>query len=92
MTVTDASEHAALRERAAEAASHVLGLPRPAVEAATTLFELPGFDSLAIVAILDRLENGLRVEVEPELIVPEAFESLDTLARLFGGRTAGGRA
>lgn len=60
----------------------VLGLPPGAPAAAGSLFDLPGFDSIAIVDVLDRLETALGVEVPPELIVPEAFESLDSLTAL----------
>lgn len=54
---------------------------------ATSLFDLPGFDSITIVAVLERLENELGVEVPAELIVPEAFESLDSLTDLLTSAT-----
>jgi acyl carrier protein len=70
------------RDHVVAAVSSVLGAPAADVRSVPTLFDLPGFDSLAVVAVLDRLETALRVEVPPELIVPEAFESLDSVVRL----------
>lgn len=55
------------------------------------LLELPGFDSVLIVETLDRLEDELRVEVPPERIVPEAFTSVDTLARLLSDAEPSGK-
>ena len=75
---------AALRERVAFAVGAVLAVPPDQAASAGSLFDLPGFDSLAVVAVLDRLESGLGVEVPPELIVPEAFESVDALTSLLG--------
>ncbi|HEX5116509.1 MAG TPA: acyl carrier protein [Pseudonocardiaceae bacterium] len=66
----------------AEVVSAVLGTPTADVLATATLFDLPGFDSLAVVSVLDRLETELHVEVPPELIVPEAFESVDSILQL----------
>lgn len=79
-----------LSDLAAETVSAVLGAPPAAVRAADSLFELPGFDSLAVVAVLDRLESALGVEVPADLIVPEAFESVDALTELLA-RATGGR-
>ena len=56
---------------------------RPEVRSGVSILDLPGFDSIAAVEVLERLETELDVEVPPELIVPEAFESLDSLAELF---------
>jgi acyl carrier protein len=60
------------------------------VAATPTLFDLAGFDSLAIVAILDRLEGDLRVEVPPERILPQAFASIDSLCELISDASPGG--
>lgn len=70
------------RDQVAEAVSAVLGTPAADVLATATLFDLAGFDSLAVVSVLDRLETELHVEVPPELIVPEAFESVDSIVHL----------
>ena len=70
------------RQRALHAVSAVLGIPPGTVTAAASLFDLPGFDSFAVVAVLERLESELDCEVPPERIVPEAFESIDSLAGL----------
>ena len=75
------SEH--VRDRAAEALAELLRLPVDEVRSGGSPLDLPGFDSVVAVELLERLETELDVEVPPELIVPEAFESLDALAELF---------
>jgi acyl carrier protein len=72
-----------VHDRAAAALAEILQLPLEDVSSGTSILDLPGFDSIAAVEVLERLESELDVEVPPELIVPEAFESLDTLAELF---------
>ena len=72
-----------LRERAAEVLAEILRLPIEEVTSGASILDLQGFDSIAAVELLERLESELDVEVPPELIVPEAFESLDTLTELF---------
>ncbi|MGN9910035.1 phosphopantetheine-binding protein [Phytohabitans sp. LJ34] len=54
-------------------------LGRP-VSADEPLLDQPGFDSLAIVAVVDRIERELDLELEPELLVPETFTTAGTLA------------
>ncbi|MFB0840128.1 acyl carrier protein [Arthrobacter sp. E44] len=63
--------------------SSVLGLDPTHVAEATALIELPGFDSIAIMAILDRIEDNTGIELPGELIVPDTFESLDRLIDAF---------
>ena len=53
-------------------------LGRP-VRAGEPLLDQPGFDSLAIAAVIDRIEADLGLEFEPELLVPETFVDLDAL-------------
>ncbi|HEX6871190.1 MAG TPA: AMP-binding protein, partial [Micromonosporaceae bacterium] len=65
---------------AGAAVAAVLRTTTEAVRAARSLFDLPGFDSVAIVAVLDRLEEELGVQIPAELIVPETFETLGSLA------------
>ncbi|WP_328611223.1 acyl carrier protein [Amycolatopsis sp. NBC_00345] len=60
----------------------VLGVSPETAREAPSLFDLPGFDSVAVVAVLERLEDELGVEVPPELIVPEAFESVAALTEI----------
>jgi acyl carrier protein len=79
---TAAPELTELTELAADAVAATLGVPASDVRSAPSLFDLPGFDSVAVVAVLDRLESALSVEVPAELILPEAFTSLDTVVRL----------
>jgi acyl carrier protein len=52
------------------------------IDADTVLYDLPGFDSLALVTILARLEDALGAEIPAEWIVPEAFASVGALASL----------
>ncbi|MEV6445511.1 acyl carrier protein [Amycolatopsis sp. NPDC051716] len=66
----------------ARTVADVLGVPATDVLSADSLFDLPGFDSIAIVSVLERLEDDLGVEVPAERIVPEAFESLPALRSL----------
>jgi acyl carrier protein len=66
----------------ARTVADVLGVPATDVLSADSLFDLPGFDSIAIVSVLERLEDDLGVEVPAEEIVPEAFESLTALRSL----------
>jgi acyl carrier protein len=66
----------------ARTVADVLNVDVAEVTAAPSLFDLAGFDSLAIVAVLDRLENERAVEVPAELILPEAFASIDSLGEL----------
>jgi acyl carrier protein len=72
-----------VRDRAAETLAELLRLPVEEVRAGGSPLDLPGFDSVFAVELLERLETELEVEAPPELIVPEAFESLDSLAELF---------
>jgi acyl carrier protein len=72
-----------VRDRAAETLAEILRLPVEEVRAGGSPLDLPGFDSVVAMELLERLETELEVEVPPELIVPEAFESLDALAGLF---------
>lgn len=70
------------RDDVVHTVAEVLNAPVDEVTAAPSLFDLDGFDSLAIVAVLDRLERERAVEVPPERILPEAFASVDALCEL----------
>ena len=72
-----------VRDRAAETLAEILRLPVEEVRTDGSPLDLPGFDSIVAMELLERLETELDAEVPPELIVPEAFESLDALAALF---------
>jgi acyl carrier protein len=50
------------------------------IQATTSLHDLKGFDSLAIVGLIERLEDQLGIELDPALILPETFENPATLA------------
>jgi acyl carrier protein len=74
---------------AAAAVGEVLDVPAGQIRATPSLFNLPGFDSVAIVGILDRLEEAIGAEVPPELIVPDAFESVESLTHLLANALGG---
>jgi acyl carrier protein len=82
------ADHVEISQQAVEAVADVVRVPPAEVTGARSLFDLPGFDSLAVVAVLERLESALGVEVPPELIVPEAFESITALSSLLTQTTA----
>jgi acyl carrier protein len=46
----------------------------------TPLLDLPGFDSMAIATVVERVEDRTGVEVDPDALVPETFSSVRTLA------------
>jgi acyl carrier protein len=73
--------------------AEVLGVSAETALDTPSLFDLPGFDSVAVVSVLERLEDELGVEVPPELIVPEAFESVTSLTQVIeaSGHTEGVR-
>jgi acyl carrier protein len=63
-------------------------LPAEEVDAADWLFDLPGFDSLAVVEILARLESAFGVEVPAEAVLPEVFGRVSALAELVSAALA----
>lgn len=79
----NAADHEAICDRARAALADILRLPPDEVASEASILDLPGFDSIAAVEVLERLEADLKVEVPAELIVPEAFESVAALAELF---------
>ena len=46
----------------------------------TSLQDLKGFDSLAVVGLIERLEDQLGIELDPALILPETFANPSTIA------------
>lgn len=50
------------------------------LSADTRLFQLAGFDSLALAAVVEGLEAELGVALPDELITPEAFETPAAIA------------
>jgi acyl carrier protein len=77
-------------ERVTEIVAEVIGASPADVAAVASLFDLPGFDSLAIVAVLEALEDDAGVEVPPERILPEAFATVASLCDLIAGAPAAG--
>lgn len=78
-----------LRHVVVTAIASSTGATPAAVESAASLFDLPGFDSIAVVAVLEWLEDQLGLEVPAEWIVPETFRSVGALtAVVTAARTA----
>ncbi|MFC5744456.1 acyl carrier protein [Actinomadura rugatobispora] len=50
--------------------------------AETPLFEVPGFDSLALAAVVEGLEAELERPLPDELITPESFETPARIAEV----------
>lgn len=55
--------------------------PPASVDAGTALLDLPGFDSLAIADVVERIEEETGTEYPPEALVPETFATVTSLAR-----------
>lgn len=52
----------------------------PALEESTTLFEDLGVDSTGVLELLLNLEDALGLDIDPEALEPETFETVGTLA------------
>jgi acyl carrier protein len=63
-----------------DALRHVLGGESPLAQD-TDLFALPGFDSLALEALVTELENRIGRPVDDDLVTPEVFATPGTIAR-----------
>jgi acyl carrier protein len=55
--------------------------PAAAVDAGASLLDLPGFDSLAIADVVERIEEETGVEYPSAVLVPETFASATSLAQ-----------
>lgn len=64
-----------------------LGVEPPLADA--DLFALDGFDSLAIVALVEALERTLGCELPEDLLVPETFATTRALAAAVSAIPAG---
>lgn len=51
-----------------------------AIEATTLLEDVKGFNSIAVVGVLERLEGEVGIEMDPALILPETFATPQTIA------------
>ncbi|RMI40633.1 acyl carrier protein [Streptomyces triticirhizae] len=78
----DAGDAAALRAAVAGIVASVTRTTVEAVLAAPDLTELTGFDSFRVVEIVERLEEHLDADLDPEDLVPENLHRLDDLCRL----------
>jgi acyl carrier protein len=72
---------------AADVEARVLRLVQSAVDSdepideTTPLVDLPGFDSIVLVELVESLERDLGIEIAVEHLVPETFESVRVLTR-----------
>lgn len=55
--------------------------PPARVDACTSLLDLPGFDSIAIADVVERIEEETGMEYPPEALVPETFATVTSLAQ-----------
>ncbi|MEU4559502.1 acyl carrier protein [Actinoplanes sp. NPDC023936] len=67
---------------AAATVADVLAVDEATVCDAATLFDVPGYDSMAIVTVLERIEDHYGVEVPPRDVVPETFSSVPAISAL----------
>jgi acyl carrier protein len=51
-----------------------------AIDATTPLEDIQGFNSIAVVGVLERLEREVGIEMDPTLILPETFATPQTIA------------
>ncbi|MFD5710983.1 hypothetical protein ACFWHW_11395 [Streptomyces pharetrae] len=70
-----------LRTVVIEETAAVLRLPTEAVVGATRLSDLPAFSSFRLVEIVERLEERLELEFDPDDLVPENLHDIESLCR-----------
>jgi acyl carrier protein len=78
-----------IRQAVILAVAETVRIPAADVESSGSLLDLPGFDSITVVTVLERLEDAFGIEVPAESIVPEAFESVATVTELIVGALSG---
>lgn len=54
--------------------------PDEEIDENTALLDLPSFDSMKIVAVVEEIEQAAEVEIDPDRIVPETFSSVRSIA------------
>jgi acyl carrier protein len=54
--------------------------PADEIDEDTSLLDLPSFDSMKIVQVVEEIEQAAEVEIDPDRIVPETFSSVRTIA------------
>ncbi|WP_199754084.1 acyl carrier protein [Amycolatopsis sp. WAC 01375] len=67
----------------------VLRIDEPTVRAATTLRELPNYNSFGLVDIIERVETRLAVVLDDEDLTPQALQDIDSLCAIFARRVEG---
>lgn len=58
--------------------------PSAAEYTGTTMMEDGVLDSIEIMTIVTDIEDEFEITIPPELLVPEYFESIDTIVNLVG--------
>lgn len=72
-----------VRTAVVEALGAAFGVDAEAVGSAGDLRAVPGFSSFALVAAIERAEERLRVELDPDDLTPENLGDLDRLCQIF---------
>jgi acyl carrier protein len=73
---------------AAASVADVLAVDEATVRDAPSLFDVPGYDSMAIVTVLERIEDHYGLEVPPHDVVPETFSSVPAISALIDRLTS----
>ncbi|MFC3454870.1 acyl carrier protein [Amycolatopsis speibonae] len=76
----------AARHAVLSAIQEVLRVDEPTVRAATTLRELPGYNSFGLVEIIERAEARLAVVLQDGDLAPQALQDIDSLCAIFASR------
>ena len=79
MTAAVAGSRADLEAAIARIVGERLRATAP-IDPAAALVDLPEFNSVVLMDIVERLEEELETEIDPDLLVPETFESVRVLA------------
>ena len=67
----------------------VLRVDEPTVRTATTLRELPNYNSFRLVEIIERVETRLAVLLHDDDLTPQTLQDIDALCATFARRAAG---
>jgi acyl carrier protein len=80
------SDESAVRAAVRATIQEVLRVDEPTVVTARTLRELPNYNSLRLVEIIERVESRLNVALDDGDLTPQALESADALCAAFARR------
>jgi acyl carrier protein len=79
-------ERAEIVEHLRNSLAVVLDRPLPEFDAQTRILEDLGLDSMRFIELLMSLEDTIGLEVDPESLEPEVFQSAGSLADYIGTR------